>query len=291
MPSVPIIYPDSPSPIYDSQHLNVSDSTSSNDTLDRNDSINSLSNGLPNSFNPAKGLTKRPPLPPHCNHQKRIFSRDHGIINSISTAMRSPSPCSTSSNISYRTKSLSARMRSPSVTSSRSRSQLESSTFSTPPRRTFPRESTCSPTMTDDILIKEQAPVVFDASLNFVLGCERQRVKQFFRPTASHLQPSTASSYLSTKISQFLKRTDHVMDEWRSLGHKDEAEDDPASLPPYLRSKQHGMIGRSQSATNIMIRGFQYYSRSNSVAKSPSRRSISRASEDGTFSENTQEVM
>lgn len=139
--------------------------------------------------------------------------------------------------------------------------------------------------------VKEQAPVVFDASLNFVLGCERQRVKQCFRPTASHLEPSTASSYLSSKISQFLRRTDHIMDEWRSLsGHRDDADDEPMSLP-YARERDHrGVLGRSQSATNIMIRGYQYYSRSNSVAKSPSRRSLSRASEDATLSEGMQEV-
>jgi myosin-18 len=141
----------------------------------------------------------------------------------------------------------------------------------------------------EDVLVKEQAPVVFDASLNFVLGCERQRVKQCFRPTASHLEPSTASSYLSSKISQFLKRTDHVMDEWRSLGHRDETDDEPISLP-YARERNRGVLGRSQSATNIMIRGYQYYSRSNSVAKSPSRRSLSRASEDATLSDGMQEV-
>lgn len=131
------------------------------------------------------------------------------------------------------------------------------------------------------VLVKEQAPVVFDASLNFVLGCERQRVKQSFRPTASHLDSSTASSYLTSKISQFLKRTDHIMEEWRSLGHRDEIDDEPISLP-YARDKPRDVIGRSRSATNIMIRGYQYYSRSNSVAKSPSRRSLSRASEDRT---------
>lgn len=181
-------------------------------------------------------------------------------------------------------------MRSPSVASSRSGSRLGSPSLSTPPRRTFPRESACSPSV-EDVLVKEQAPVVFDASLNFVLGCERQKVKQSFRPTASHLEPATASSYLSSKISQFLKRTDHVMDEWRSLGHKDDADDDPLSLP-HMRDRPRGMVGRSQSATNIMIRGYQYYSRSSSVARSsPSRRSLSRASEDATLSDGLQEVM
>lgn len=284
MPSVPTRYPGTPPPSY-SRHLNALTSTSSDESLERKDS---MSNGSPSLSNSAKGLAKRPPLPPHCNHQKRPTSRGH-IVGTTNRTLRSPSPCSvSSSSVSCRAKSLSTGMRSPSVVSSRSRlSQVESATFSTPPRRIYPRESTCSPSM-EDILVKEQAPVVFDASLNFVLGCERQRVKQSFRPTASHLDSSTASSYLSSKISQFLKRTDHVMDEWRSLGHRDEIDDEPITLP-YARDKSRGVIGRSQSATNILIRGYQYYSRSNSVANSPSRRSLSRASEDRT-SDGMQEV-
>jgi len=283
MPSVPMSYSSTPPPSQNNRHLNALTSTSSDETLERNDSI---SNGLPSLSNSAKGLAKRPPLPPYCNHQKRPSSKGY-TVGSTNRTMRSPSPCSVSSSVSYRAKSLSAGIRSPSVLSSRSRlSQLESSTFSTPPRRTYPRENTRSPSI-EDVLIKEQAPVVFDASLNFVLGCERQRVKQSFRPTASHLDSSTASSYLSSKISQFLKRTDHIMDEWRSLGHRDEI-DEPISLS--YAQKSRGVIGRSQSATNIMIRGYQYYSRSSSVAKSPSRRSLSRASEDRT-SDGMQEVM
>ncbi|XP_071648185.1 unconventional myosin-XVIIIb isoform X5 [Temnothorax longispinosus] len=276
MPSVPTRYPDTPSPSHSSRHMNALTSTSSDESLERNDL---MSNGSPSLSNSAKGLAKRPPLPPHCNHQKRPSSR--GQVVGTSHTMRSPSPCSVSSSVSYRAKSLSTGMRSPSVLSSRSRlSRLESPTFSTPPRRTYPRESTRSPSV-EDVLVKEQAPVVFDASLNFVLGCERQRVKQSFRPTASHLDSSTASSYLTSKISQFLKRTDHIMDEWRSLGHRDDTNDEPISFP-HARDKTRSVIGRSQSATNIMIRGYQYYSRSNSVARSPSRRSLSRASEDRT---------
>ncbi|XP_011260717.1 unconventional myosin-XVIIIa isoform X5 [Camponotus floridanus] len=278
MPSVPTRYSDTPSlPHHNRQNA----SSSSNESLERNDSMSSLMNGLSKSPDSTKVLMKRPPLPPH---SKRPPSRGH-IAGNSSLTMRSPSPCSISSNTSYRAKSLS-RMRSPSVASSRGHSQLGSPIFSTPPRRTYPRESTRSPSV-ENVLVKEQAPVVFDASLNFVLGCERQRVKQSFRPTASHLEPSTASSYLSSKISQFLKRTDHIMDEWRSLGHKD---DDEAISLPHIQDKPRVIIGRSQSATNIMIRGYQYYSRSNSVTKSPSRRSLSRASEDATLSEGMPEL-
>lgn len=215
-------------------------------------------------------VTKRPPLPP--------FRRPNSKLLCLT---RSPSPCSLSS-------SLSCRSRSISVLSSRPRTSLDSS-FATPPRRMFPLESMSFDGTEDALAVKEQAPVVFDASLNFVLGCEKQRVRQSFRPTASHMEPATASSYLSSKISQFLRRTDHIMDEWRNLGHRDDSEDE-LSLQ-MTRGSNRRAIGRSQSATNIMIRGYQYYSRSNSVGKSCSRRSLSRASEDRTISDSVgQEV-
>lgn len=289
MPSLPTRYPSTSPPSRDNGHLNSSDTMSSEETLDET-SISSLTNNtLPMSSTSTKGIAMRPPLPPNCNHHKKLTGRNP-IVGNSNFLVRSPSPsCSVSSaSVSYRARSLSG-MRSPSVASSRSRrSQLDS--FSIPPRRTYPCESTRSPSV-ENALIKEQAPVVFDASLNFVLGCERQRVKQSFRPTASHLEPSTASSYLSSKISQFLKRTDHIMDEWRSLGHNNEADDDQAISVPHMRNKSRDLTGRrSQSATNIMIRGYQYYSRSNSVGKSPSRRSMSRGSEDATLSDGIQEV-
>lgn len=219
---------------------------------------------------------KRPPLPPCA--LKRPGSRLQ-LLDTSST--RSPSPCSLSSNsiLSYRSKSL-------STVSGRPRSVGRSDSlgrFSTPPRRVYPFENAL-PTATEDVSVKEQDPVVFDASLNFVLGCDTQRVRQSFRPTASHLEPATASSYLSAKISQFLKRTDHIMDEWRSLGHKNEADNVLSSS----RSAEipRGFMGRSQSATNIMIRGFQYYTRADTVTKnSSSRQSLSRASEDRTISD------
>ena len=83
------------------------------------------------------------------------------------------------------------------------------------------------------------------------------------------------------------------MDEWRSLGHRDDADNDLCFLSAIQpNDRPRCGIGRSQSATNIMIRGFQYYSRSNSVARSScSRLSLSRASEDRTISDSVgQEV-
>ncbi|XP_011153547.1 unconventional myosin-XVIIIa isoform X4 [Harpegnathos saltator] len=302
MPSLPTVYSRASTPSYDNRRPQTLGNTSPGPgttqsfglgMAEKSDSMSSLCcNGLLSPPNPVQGLARRPPLPPTYNHHRRPISGGHVSGNS-SPMLRSPSPSSVSSfSLSRRARSLTARsVRSPpSVASSPSRSQLGSPTFSTPPRRTYPRESSMYPPAAQEGLSKEQAPVVFDASLNFVLGCERQRVKQSFRPTASHLEPSTASSYLSSKISQFLKRTDHIMDEWRSLGHKDEAEDEPMSLPNQQRDMPRITIGRSQSATNIMIRGFQYFSRSNSIGKSLSRHSLSRASEDRTLSDGLQEL-
>lgn len=114
-----------------------------------------------------------------------------------------------------------------------------------------------------ELRAKEQAPVVFDANLSFVLGCKRQPVRQNFKPIAAHLDEATASNFLSNKIDNFLRRTDHVMDEWRNLGHKDEPD-----LQEYYSNGKKRRIGRSKSATNIMIKGFTLFSRNGSRASS-----------------------
>lgn len=266
MPSVPITYSTSSmSPVPDDNSQTFDESRIGKLLVDRPNDSNDMENlRKPMELN---ALAKRPPLPP--------FRRP---VSKLNLMTRSPSPCSFSSN-------LSCRSRSASVMSSRTRTSLDSPTnLTTPPRRIFPVENNSCLDSMEDLSVKEQAPVVFDASLNFVLGCDKQKVRQSFRPTASHMEPSTASSYLSSKISQFLKRTDHIMDEWRNLGHRDDSDNDLNSI--MTRGGKRGQMGRSQSATNIMIRGYQYYSRSNSVGKnSYSRRSISRASEDRTISD------
>lgn len=265
MPSLPTTYSGSISPVSNSSQTFEEPLTGKMMTNRASDSDDTITE---NSARPIEPMifAKRPPLPPF----RKPANRLHALAMT-----RSPSPCSLSS-------SLSCRSRSMSVMSSRPRTSLDSPTFSTPPRRMFPIENRSCLDL-EDVSVKEQAPVVFDASLNFVLGCDKQKIRQSFRPTASHMEPSTASSYLSSKISQFLKRTDHIMDEWRSLGHRDDADND-LNLPSMSRGYERRGMGRSQSATNIMIRGYQYYSRSNSIGKS-SRRSLSRASEDRTISD------
>ncbi|XP_076684281.1 unconventional myosin-XVIIIa isoform X8 [Andrena cerasifolii] len=275
MPSVPVSYSNVVSPTSKHTSPTFEEPLSSKELNEKaNELCDSVLANLSRSVE-TSNLVKRPPLPPCI--LRRPASRTHVVGSS---SIRSLSPSSLSSNLSYRSKSLSI--------SPRPRSRIDSPTnFSTPPRRVYPMENAAPVDIAEEASIKEQAPVVFDASLNFVLGFETQKVRQSFKPTASHLEPATASSYLSSKISQFLKRTDHVMDEWRRLGHRDDADNDLCFLSAIQpNDRPRCGIGRSQSATNIMIRGFQYYSRSNSVARSScSRRSLSRASEDRTISD------
>ena len=241
----------------------------------------------PNSFNPfTSNSSRRPPLPPNQFRTRPLNKLAVIKPNQPARIMsRSPSP-----NLSSATRS--CRSMTPSNRTSRSSSN--SSMYSrmsdsgSIPRRFYPQSSpnTDKNSELKELSSKEQAPVIFDASLNFVLGIEKQKVRQSFRPTASHLEPTTASSLLSSKIAHFLQRTDHIMEEWRSLGHNDDT-GDLANLTSLPHNDRHRRLGRSKSATNIMIKGFQYYSRANSVAKSPTG-SIARLScleEDKTISE------
>lgn len=130
---------------------------------------------------------------------------------------------------------------------------------STPIRRIFPQVG--ASVDLDDLNSKDEAPVVFDANLTLMLGT-KGKIRQKVQPLPAYLDERTTSSCLSNKISDFLKRTDHVMDEWKRLGHKDI--DDTFS--PQNRS-----ISRSRSATNILIKSFQMYSRSGSARSSVAR--------------------
>lgn len=155
--------------------------------------------------------------------------------------------------------------RSPSVCSDYGYGVRSRSVSSVPMRRIYPQTSAYSDV--DDLEDKEDSSVVFDANLTFVLGTKSQ-MRQNLNVVPAHLDKETASNALSHKISAFLNRTDHVMDEWKTMGRKD---DDSLSL----RSQRY--LGRSRSATNIMIKGFQYFSRANSTSRSSmARESLSR---------------
>ncbi|CAG4932431.1 unnamed protein product [Colias eurytheme] len=148
------------------------------------------------------------------------------------------------------------------------------------PRRMYPQSCDNSDNVNlKELKSKEQAPVVFDANLSFVLGCKKQPVRQKFKPQPAYLEEGTSSNYLSSKIDNFLRRTDHIMDEWRRLGHKDEPD-----LEMYYDGKKR-KVGRSKSATNIMIKGFTLFSRTGSRASSVCRSSRGVSEDRTTVSE------
>lgn len=136
-------------------------------------------------------------------------------------------------------------------------------------RRHFPQTYTDHSLNVHEFYKMEQAPVVYDANLSFILGMNKP-MRQTIRASPAHSEESTASNFLSEKISSFLKRTDHVMEEWSALGRK---KHDTLSYIEHNR-EQRSMdrgVGRSRSAANILVRGFQLMKHQPSLRRSLSR--------------------
>lgn len=103
----------------------------------------------------------------------------------------------------------------------------------------------------------EQSPTVINGRLSFDMGSHKQHIRQEFRASPAHADDTeTASRYLSAKIDNFLKRTDHVMDEWKDL-HGSSKRSDVFDMIEGERSSYGRRLGRSRSVTNILIKGFQ----------------------------------
>lgn len=137
------------------------------------------------------------------------------------------------------------------------------------PRRQFPQSYTDHTLDVHEFYKMEQSPVVYDANLSFVLGV-KQPLRQTLRVSPAHSEKSTASNYLSDQISSFLRRTDHVMEEWSAVGRK---KDDTVSYIERQR-EQRSMdrnLERSKSAQNILVRGFQLIRSQPSLRRSMSR--------------------
>ncbi|XP_003736853.3 unconventional myosin-XVIIIa isoform X7 [Drosophila pseudoobscura] len=189
--------------------------------------------------------------------------------------------------------------RSPSPAYSiSSRSSAVSSSVSncsrlqTPPRRVFPQSYTRDRSGGVDpyeMRQLESSPVVFDGNLSFVLGCQRQPVHQTMRASPSFEDPRTSSAYLSEKIKNFLKRTDHVQEEWTAMGRRTrrttttsrssrgEGADSRCTTPGSTCSgyddydtislierqrernsmERCGSVGRTRSSQNILTKAFQ----------------------------------
>ncbi|XP_032578408.1 unconventional myosin-XVIIIa isoform X8 [Drosophila sechellia] len=211
----------------------------------------------------------------------------HRLVNrSPSPAFSVSSRCSTQSSISNFT----------------SNSRLQ-----TPPRRVFPQSYTRGSGGVDPYEMRqlESSPVVFDGNLSFVLGCQRQPVHQSMRASPSFEDPRTSSAYLSEKIQNFLKRTDHVQEEWTAMARRTRRTtsnsgraggsesrcttpgstcsgyDDYDTISLIERQRERnsmercGSVGRTRSSQNILTKAFQLAkqlphtptSRGNSVAR------------------------
>ncbi|CAH1113988.1 unnamed protein product [Psylliodes chrysocephalus] len=230
-----------------------------------------------NSINSYRGLPPQIPTTKRYTNIRRPYSAGFDVPSERKPVMFQTRPLRSLTVVSDSPSRETSMTRSPSPTPSNYsmssfRSNRSSSVYL--PRRVYPQ--TYDPGSQYDLEDKEESPVVFDANLTFVLGC-KGKLKQHVRPVPAHQEAQTASNALSNKISDFLSRTDHVMDEWKGLGHK---EDEQHSLR-MKRSRSTKHMGRSRSATNIMIKGFQYFSR----ASSCSRSSVGRDLEDCTDAE------
>uniref|UniRef100_A0A182U2P3 Myosin tail domain-containing protein n=1 Tax=Anopheles melas TaxID=34690 RepID=A0A182U2P3_9DIPT len=92
----------------------------------------------------------------------------------------------------------------------------------------------------------------------------------------------SASQYLSSKIHDFLRRTDHVMQDWRNLGRTLGRRDDYGVRGTIGDVSGLGGTVRSRSVSNIIARGLQLLREQSS---SPARRSsvVSRSSSRSSF--------
>lgn len=219
---------------------------------------------------------RRPPIPPqsHIRVQKQIKllkkppTYPVGATLTLPVLSRSTNGDHGDYRGSYsRESSVSSTQysRSPSPISSCRSSQLSSAVSngsrsgrSLTPRRVFPQTYQRDNSLNvSELRAKEQSPVVFDGRMSFVLGCKNQNVYQTVQPTPAHTDPETASYYLSAKINDFLKRTDHVNEEWQKLGRSDSSRSISKIESNRERAGDSSKCRRSKSVTNIMVKGFQ----------------------------------
>uniref|UniRef100_A0A1I8PN63 Myosin tail domain-containing protein n=1 Tax=Stomoxys calcitrans TaxID=35570 RepID=A0A1I8PN63_STOCA len=222
----------------------------------------------------------------------------NGYLRNSSDRLRlltpSPSPAMSIRSTSSRASSITSSI-ATSTRSSLSRLQ-------TPPRRMFPQTYVGGDSLDAyEMRHLEQSPVVFDGNLSFVLGCKRQPVRQSLRASPSFEEPRTASSALSEKIQNFLKRTDHVQEEWSAFGRRGRTTTrnsragsnssratptnsiyddtfDTISLIERQRERNSmercPSVGRTKSSQNILTKAFQI---SKTLPRTPTSRSNSMA--------------
>lgn len=115
-----------------------------------------------------------------------------------------------------------------------------------------------------ELELLDHAKTVFDGKLSFDLGCAKQSVRQEFRPSPAHIsETETASRYLSEKIRDFLKRTDHVMEEWVRHCKTTNKSNHHYDMMSMIEEQRNGRndplepLARSKSVANIMIKSYK----------------------------------
>lgn len=137
----------------------------------------------------------------------------------------------------------------------------------------------------DELASRGSSPKTFSSRTNFFRNKERRSLE----PAAPNHPSLPASSYLGDKISRFLEKTDHVMNEWKKLG-KDKKDnisnlrcskiEGPRSL---MEAYKNRSLSKSKSATNILIKGFKYFGRTKDTSIT-SESTLRLDSEDRTIS-------
>lgn len=238
--------------------------------------INSTSNDLlsPLILTSAIKSPLRLSLPRSRTPTNSDFNNNNNNINhSLNGFLSLSRNSSFQSNDSFR--STSPSLSQCSNSSFNSRRSLRSLT----PRRIFPQTYTPSKTIDlSELQSLDNATTVFDGKLTFMLDSNKQRVHQQFRSSPAHLSDAdTASRYLSDKISDFLKRTDHINEEWNNHCKSASSSRRSCDVISLIEEQRDDAIAkrlaRSKSVTNIMIKGYQMVQnlppteRSNSVCR------------------------
>lgn len=117
------------------------------------------------------------------------------------------------------------------------------------PRRVFPQTYNANNVLDiNELTALDDSSVIFDGKMSFVFGSSNQQVHQEIKPTPAYVNPKMSSNYLSTKVDSFLKRTDHVEQEWKAIWRQNNDQNKNIS--------ETGANSKS-SITNIMVKGFQ----------------------------------
>lgn len=192
--------------------------------------------------------------------KKRSLSR-----NSSTSFIEEKSACSSSSD-DIQTKSY----RSTNLSPSPGRSVT--------PRRTYPQSYSNEASISlQELSTMDPSSTVFNGRMSFMIGNSNQRIYQQVNVNPAHTNPKMASNYLSSKIDSFLKRTDHVMEEWKHLGKRDHSSGLDSNA--------------SKSAANIMIKGFQMMSSIQTTERIRNRSVSYELEDDSTITDGLEEVI